>query len=138
MQIVSACCALNCSSLQYFLISERAKWTLQRHTSAAAAAKLVEHSCVRVFRLFCFPLLFERFKVAEIDFLRTRIAELENASAAGDEPMQTDDDDVVILEALPPPATAAVSNAAAAKKVRCSTQIFVLASRIHLFVEISM
>ena len=72
---------------------------------------------------------FERFKIAKIevlraraaenDLLRARIAELENAGAADDEPMQIadSDDDVKILEVFAP-ATAAVSNAAAAKKVR--------------------
>ena len=116
MQIVSGCCALFCSFLQLLLVSERAKWTLPRHTSATAAVKTAERWCVYILRLFCFLLLFERFK---IDRLRARIAALENASAAGNESMQIDDDDVDILTAFAPPAiVAAVSNAAFAKKVR--------------------
>ena len=98
------------------------------------------------FQLIFLSSLFKCFKIeklcareAEINLLRLRIAELENTSDAGDEPMQidADDDNVVILEAFSP-VTAAVSNIAAAKKVRCSMQIFVLASRIHLFAETQM
>ena len=129
MQSGSACCALYCSFLHLLLISERAKWPHlrkasfnTRHASANAAAMLLEHTCVHFFfQLFCFLLLFEHFQSVEIKILRARIAELENASDAGDEPMQIDanDDDVVFLEAFAPPATVAVaSNVDAAKKVR--------------------
>ena len=130
MQIVSACCALNCLFLQPLLVLERAKWTLPRHTSAAAAAKLAGHWCVQISRLFHFQLVFERFKIselraraAEIDLLRSRIAELENTKDADDEPMHidADNDHVVILEASLPVSAAsnvaAVSNIATAKKV---------------------
>ena len=126
MQIVSARSALNCLFLQLFIVLEFAIWTLSRHTNATAAAQLAQYCCVRIFCLFCFLLAFVRFKIAELDRLRARIAELESTNDADDAPMQidADDDDVVILEAFSPvsaavstAANAAASDAAVAKKV---------------------
>ena len=92
-----------------------------RHTSAAAAAKLVERWCVQILGFLCFLLLYECFQVAENDFmrvenglLRARIAELENVSDADEEPMQIAAiNDVDLLKAFSP-VTAAVSTAASA------------------------
>ena len=125
MQIVSVCCALDCSFLQFSLVSERTMAAstqssiLNMPHECSSGCKAYRGWCVYIFRLFCFRLLLEHFQVEKIEFLSARIAELENASDAGDEPMQIDaiDDDVIILEAFAP-ATAAASDVAAAKKVR--------------------